>query len=157
MPSLASWFRSGVNRGLRHRPHTVETVTVRGDATRKAEERAQALLRSWLSPDQRAQYDAFGYFEVVGCDTGSRYRIRRGRAFNVQELDSRGLEVQSWCFTAEGVPTGDVNLAQKIALETFEKKALAVANPSGGPTWRQARRTCEPSLSWMQRVSNRSI
>lgn len=35
------------------------------------------------------------------------------------------------------VATGDVNLAQKIALEAFEKEALATANRSRGPAWHQ--------------------
>jgi hypothetical protein len=34
-----------------------------------------------------------------------------------------------WCFVPKGsLVTGDVMLAQKIALETFECRALAVAN-----------------------------
>ena len=32
------------------------------------------LLREWLSPEQLAQYDEHGYFEVTGCRTGKRYR-----------------------------------------------------------------------------------
>jgi hypothetical protein len=46
-------------------------------------------------------------------------------------------QVRALCFTAEGVATGDVNLAQKIALETFESKVLAIANRSGGTTWHE--------------------
>jgi hypothetical protein len=114
MLSLGSFF-AGFNREPRRRLHAVETVMVQADTPWKVEERAQALLRSWLSPDQRSQYDACGNFEVVGCDTGKRYRVYRGGAFNVQELDAQGLETRSWCFTAEGVPVGDTNLAQKIA------------------------------------------
>jgi len=53
------------------------------------EARGLRLLREWLSPCQREQFDAQGYFDVI---------------------------------------TGDVMLAQKIALETFERRALAVAN-----------------------------
>jgi hypothetical protein len=90
--------------------------------------RAQALLRSWLSPDQRRQYDRRGYFEVRGSESGKRYRICRGAVFNVQELDSFGLVANWWCFGPHGVAVGDVNLAQKIALEKFETKALAIAN-----------------------------
>ena len=95
---------------------------------RTAEMRAQALLRSWLSPEQRTQYDVRGYFEVRGSDSGKRYRICRGVVFNVQELDSFGLVANWWCFAPDGVAVGDVNLAQKIALEKFETEALAIAN-----------------------------
>jgi hypothetical protein len=126
------WF--GVN-------HTAPRT---GIDPREAEQRAQKLLRSWLSPEQHAQYQDHGTFEVVGCDTGKRYRIYRGNVFNIQELDDDGEEACAWCFTAEGVATGDVNLAQKIALETFESKVLVMANRSSGSTWRQAVRS-QPS------------
>jgi hypothetical protein len=95
-----------------------------------AENRAQELLRSWLSLGQREQYDARGFFEVVGSDTRKRYRIYRGHVFNIQELDAYGEEAFAWCLTLHGFATGDVNLAQKIALEAFEMKALAHLAPS---------------------------
>ena len=37
-------------------------------------------------PDQTEQYDKFQLFEVVGSDTGTRYRIRLGTTMNVEEL-----------------------------------------------------------------------
>jgi hypothetical protein len=83
---------------------------------------------------------------VVGCDTGNRYLIYRGRVFNIQELDADGEIARSWCLGAEGVATGDVNLAQKIALENFETKALRIANRSSASTWRQAPRPRTPLL-----------
>jgi hypothetical protein len=94
-----------------------------------AHARGERLLREWLSPAQRAQFDAIGCFEVVGCHTGTRYRIRHGTAGNVDELDENGLAQKGWCFVPQGsfVP-GDVMLAQKISLETDERAALAVAN-----------------------------
>jgi len=101
----------------------------------EAEDQAQELFRSWLSPNQRTQYERYGHFEVVGSNSGRRYRIGKGFVFNVHELDAFGLVARSWCFTIEGVATGDVNLAQKIALETFESEALAVANRKG-MVWR---------------------
>jgi hypothetical protein len=56
-----------------------EARTSRADNVHpQAEERAQELLRSWLSPYQLKQYDVRGHFEVVGCDSGKRYRIRKG-------------------------------------------------------------------------------
>jgi hypothetical protein len=116
-----------------------------------AEHRAHELLRSWLSPEQREQC-ACGCFEVVGSDSGRRYRIYPGHAFNIEELDAQGGEARAWCFTAEGVATGDVNLAQKIALETFERKALAIANGrSSGSTWRRAERLADGRR--LQRIS----
>jgi hypothetical protein len=48
---------------------------------------------------------------------------------NIDELNERGTRIAVWCFGPEGpLPIGDVMLAQKLALETNEKAALAVAN-----------------------------
>ena len=93
------------------------------------EARGTKLLREWLSPDQRAQFDASKTFEVVGANSGKRYRISYGTGNNIHELDDAGRCVMGWCFVPSGylVP-GDVMLAQKIALETDEKAALKIAN-----------------------------
>jgi hypothetical protein len=90
--------------------------------------RGTALLNEWLSPEQRVQFEATQSFEVVGCHTGKRYRIRYGAATNVFETDETGCPVMGWCFLPSGglVP-GDVMLAQKIALETDERAALLLA------------------------------
>ncbi len=93
------------------------------------EARARRLLREWLSPDQRAQFDAKGYFEVTGSYTGRRYRIHYGTMTNVFELDEDMQPKIGWCFVPErAVVAGDVMLAQKIALETDEAAVLALAN-----------------------------
>jgi hypothetical protein len=102
---------------------------------REAEKKARLLLTEWLSPAQRAQYESEGCFQVTGCHSGKRYRIRRDRQMNIDELDSRGARVAVWCFGPEGqLSVGDVMLAQKIALETNEQEALAIANRDVG-TW----------------------
>ena len=104
------------------------------------ETRGTTLLREWLSPTQRAQFDTSKSFDVVGCDSGRRYRIHYGRVTNVHEIDGAGQPVTGWCFVPSGgLVAGDVMLAQKIALETNEQAALAVANrfniqvPGRGP------------------------
>ena len=98
-----------------------------------ADLRAQMLLRAWLSPAQLAQYNRSGHFDVTGSYTGTLYRIRRDRQMNIDELDGAGSRVAVWCFAPEGhLPIGDVMLAQKVALETDEKAALAVANRNIG-------------------------
>ena len=105
---------------LRERLRTVEDLR---------EARGIGLLREWLSPEQSAQFDASKCFDVVGCDSGRRYRIRHGTGTNVHEIDDGGRPVMGWCFVPSGHFTaGDVMLAQKIALETNERAALAVAN-----------------------------
>jgi hypothetical protein len=95
----------------------------------EADHKARSLLKQWLSPEQLKQFETTGCFEVVGCDTGKRYRIHRYSQMNIEELDERGMGVTTWCFLPEGkLPVGDVMLAQKIALETDERTALAIAN-----------------------------
>jgi hypothetical protein len=93
------------------------------------EARGRRLLRAWLTPEQRAQFDSFGYFDVTGCTSGKKYRIHFGVSANVQELGEDGNPKICWCFVPSGslVP-GDVMLTQKIALETNEQAALGVAN-----------------------------
>jgi len=94
-----------------------------------SELRGFKLLREWLSQEQLTQYDAHKYFELIGCHTGKRYRICHGTAANVFELDDAGLPREGRCFVPnDHLVAGDVMLAQKIALETDERSALAVAN-----------------------------
>lgn len=93
------------------------------------EQRGQKLLREWLSPEQLLQFEQQKYFEVIGSYTGRRYRIKCGRELNVFELDDFGLIRTGWCFIPNDrtLCAGDVMLAQKVALETNELGALAVA------------------------------
>jgi hypothetical protein len=92
-------------------------------------ERSNALLQSWLTPEQEKQWSARGQFEVVGCDTGIRYRLTTASSMNIQQLDAAGRTVRKWCFVPAGdLARGDVLLAQKFALETMEREALAIAN-----------------------------
>ena len=90
--------------------------------------RGLRLLRTWLSPPQLEQFNAKRHFDVIGCATGRRYRIHYGTSMNVYELDDAGRPQVGRCFLPEGrlVP-GDMMLAQKIALETSEIRALSVA------------------------------
>jgi hypothetical protein len=98
-------------------------------ARRPEERRGVALLRSWLTAEQAEQWDTRGEFDVIGCDTGTRYRITRGTAMNIHQLGTNGNAVATWCFAPEGnLATGDVLLAQKIALETMENRVRALAN-----------------------------
>jgi len=68
---------------------------------------------------------------VKGSHSGKWYRIRYGRSMNIDELGENGVRAAGWCFGPEGrLPLGDIMLAQKLALETDELAALAVANRS---------------------------
>jgi hypothetical protein len=95
----------------------------------QAEEKALALLLSWLSPEQAQQYNSQRHFEVVGSDTGTRYRILHGHMANIDQLDATGKKVCRWCVVPTGsLAAGDCMLAQKIALEAFETKVLSISN-----------------------------
>ena len=96
---------------------------------REAQARGVQLLKENLSPAQRDQYEEGGYIEVVGGQTGKRYRIHLGSLMNVELLDSKGKPVATLCFTPRGrLADGDIMLAQKLALELFEADTLKVAN-----------------------------
>ena len=95
----------------------------------QAERKGLDLLRAWLSPEQGRQFDESSCFEVIGCDTGARYLIHYARQLNIEELDAAGRQVKRLCFGPQGrLVTGDIVLAQKIALETMELSAVAKAN-----------------------------
>jgi hypothetical protein len=111
-------------------------------------ERGFELLTHNLSPAQRKQYALHGYFDVIGGDTGRRYRIRHGCLMNVERLDQSGRRIQSLCFTPIGrLPVGDIMLAQKIALELFESDAVRIANRT--LAW-------DPILAEEMRIARRS-
>jgi hypothetical protein len=94
-----------------------------------AKRKSIALLRSWLTPEQLDEWDRRKQFEVIGGDTGARYRITHGSVMNVHQLDHTGRPFARWCFRPEGkLAIGDVLRAQKIALESMERRALALAN-----------------------------
>ena len=100
-----------------------------GTATPEEEARGLRLLQKNLSPAQREQHGRFGYFDVVGGNTGKRYRIKYGFQLNVVLLDNRGRTKAVLCFAPDGnLPAGDVMLAQKLALELFETDTLKIAN-----------------------------
>ena len=84
--------------------------------------RAEALLWAWLSPAQRRQYRARRWFEVTTA-SGRRYRILRG---GVVRVDPRG---SGYCIEATTpVPLADEMLANKLLLETDERRFLATAH-----------------------------
>jgi hypothetical protein len=89
---------------------------------RQARLRAEALLWAWLSPAQRRQYRAKRWFEVT-TSSGRRYRILRG---GVVRVDPRG---SGYCIEATSpVPVADEMLANKLLLETDERRFLATAH-----------------------------
>ena len=86
------------------------------------------LLKENLSPGQRHQLELLNFFDVVGGDTGSHYRIHFDDRMNIEQIDASGKTVAKLCFVPKGhIPVGDTVLAQKLALELFETEVLRVA------------------------------
>ena len=128
--------------GARSRIKAARALFIRHGAESTPEGRSLLLLRKWLSPAQREQFAKRGYFEVLGSESGKRYRIHVGASVNVCEMDERGRPREGLCFMPIGaLPIGDVMLAQKISLETCESKVRAVARrfTPNGFYFRQAR------------------
>ena len=96
----------------------------------EAREKSITLLKSWLSPEQLAEYVEFKYFSVVGSDSGKRYRLIDALSYNILELDAAGaLTGNKFCVVpAQSVAMGDQLLVQKIWLETDETRTLKIAN-----------------------------
>ena len=96
----------------------------------RAERKGMELLLRNLSTRQVEQYKSFGYFDVVGSDSGRRYRIFHSRFGNVRELGPNDRLNIGKCFLPDGdLVAGDCMLAQKITLENRESEALRVALP----------------------------
>ena len=98
--------------------------------------RGMRLLKRNLTPKQLFEYETYGYFDVVGGETGHRFRIHEGDAMNIDEYDHGGGCLSRWCFLPMGhLVKGDILLTQKMALELYESSARAVANryPSHHP------------------------
>jgi hypothetical protein len=114
-----------------------EVRTRRGDRIAKRrstpEQRADALLKEWLSPEQRFTLHKYGFFEVRGSHTGKCYRIRRGRNMNIYEVGTGRPRVAIWCFGPVGhLPLGDVMLAQKLALRPTSRPHSPWPTVAGG-------------------------
>ena len=71
----------------------------RGEAEKKARDLLKRGCRRRNSHNTRVD----GYFEVTGCDTGKRYRVRRDRQMNIDELDGRGARIAVWCSGPKGI------------------------------------------------------
>jgi hypothetical protein len=105
-----------------------EVVSILEVGTPTARERGMRLLFRHLTPRQRQQLSKHGHFEVIGGESGRCYRIWRGRILNIDQLDRKGRRVCSWCFLpVGGIVTGDIMLAQKLALQLDEAAALKIA------------------------------
>lgn len=87
-----------------------------------AAQKAEALIRAWLSPAQLRDYDKRKRFKVTGS-AGGHYLIAPGY---IRDLDNGG----HICFVPGNwheLPSADTMLARKIALENDEAGVLKIA------------------------------
>jgi hypothetical protein len=98
-------------------------------ARSEADQRGIALLSENLTAEQRRQFALHRHFDVIGGQSGRRYRVWHCPLQNIEEFDARGNRICVWCFhPREPLVLGDVLLAQKTALELFESDALRIAH-----------------------------
>jgi hypothetical protein len=96
---------------------------------RAARARARDVLRRHLTTTQREELDQHGHFTVIAHGSRRVYRVRQGRAGNVQLLDPTGKAVRTYCcHPADMVPDEDTMLSQKLMLEHAEDDFLRLAN-----------------------------
>ena len=99
----------------------------------EAEKRAEALLELHLNETQRQEYRTKKRF-IVEVQDGVCYRINRGWAGNVEELNKDGKPVNRLCIhTRAPVPIPDNLLAQKLLLETDPAEFRRIANRTAIP------------------------
>lgn len=98
----------------------------------RANARAEALLTEHLTAQQTEELRARGHFHLETIATNGerrRYRIRRGRHGNIDQVDAAGKLIKSLCVhPTMQVPDADTMLAQKLWLEFNEPELLRVAN-----------------------------
>lgn len=131
-PSAAELERRRVE--AERRRVSIAREQVRRDRARAvAQRRAERLLRSNLSKEQREEYDRLKRFHVVGAD-GRLYRVHRQWSHNLEVVeetpDGRYITEQLCVHPRESVPTEDSMLAQKLMLETDPANLRRIANIS---------------------------
>lgn len=91
------------------------------------EKRAEAMLMSVLTPEQRAELLRDGHFHCRS-KVGNRYRIKRGTHGNVKRVNEHGKEIESLCVQPSGIPVADCMVAQKLHIEFNEDEFRKTAN-----------------------------
>ena len=99
------------------------------EPTPPQQRRALDLLMENLTGAQQRDFLRYGCFDVIGGESGKRYRLWHCFHQNIEELDAYRCRVCLWCFQpGEARALADVLLAQKAALELFERDAMRIAN-----------------------------
>jgi hypothetical protein len=104
-----------------------------------ASDRAREWLVRHLSPAQAKEFARSGGFTVRGGISKIPYCITYGSSMNIVILDVMGRPTpQRLCFGPHAVPTYDIMLAQKWALESNEAEAMRVAHRNSAPLSQRA-------------------
>jgi hypothetical protein len=101
------------------------TRMFRADISEEAQKKARRILLEHLSPEQLEEYTKDNLFHVT-AQNGRRFRIKEK---GVTELNEAGEEAFFICSHPKGkLPSADVMLAQKLALEINSEVMLSIAN-----------------------------
>lgn len=96
----------------------------------QADQVAKELLEECLSKEQLKMFRDLGCFLVVS-QSGRLYRIKKGRTYNVEEVDIQAPDrrIAELCAIPDmRVPDYDTMLAQKLMLEAAEDEFRRIAN-----------------------------
>ena len=93
----------------------------------EAEQRAEELLLETLSEEHREEYQEHGCVTVAVGKV--KYRLKKGRTYNVQRLDGKGKAVEKLCcHVGQQVPDADNMAAQYLHLTHDPEHFLSLAN-----------------------------
>lgn len=107
----------------------VDPITLRLDSEPLQMLVRRAFCESGYARSSWLNSSPMGILKVAGSKTGRRYKVHKGAASNVFEINEEGQPTTGWCFVpARPLAAGDGMLAQKIALETDELAALSIAH-----------------------------
>lgn len=106
-----------------------EEQRVRGEERVAANKRAEELMLAHLTPAQREQIKAHGWFIVQGGRSKHNYMIRpTAYAGNIEVTEWDGRRSRLCCHVDHTIPVFDNALAQKLMLEHDEDAFLRIAN-----------------------------
>lgn len=97
-----------------------------------AQKKARDLLISFLTPEQRTEFEAKGWFSVVG-KSGRRYRVRRGTVANIDmAVNDNIVPVRLCVHPGTSMPVEDVMLSQLLHLQHDDMALVNKANHHPG-------------------------
>lgn len=112
----------------------IRTVRITANAKRVQEgklrqSKAVKLLREVLDRKQKKEFDKNRQFYVRGGVSGNLYRVKHGRAGNVEMLDRNKQVKETFCIHPRiWCPNEDTMLTQKIMIEHMEDQFRSEAN-----------------------------